>query len=564
MKDRVEILTEQQNSLRSQLDEALRKSCSFEGELLRATTDSQVSQQVLHDSFSALKTELASKEDNFQALKETLSSIQKQLGRKEAECQDLQNNLHEIQGELRGNETERQALQDNLSSLQEKATENEEAQKNLQDSLSTIQNRLTGKEEEYRALSRELEESNNIRENLESGKSKAKSEIHALLKRVQEAESAAKLIRETLHRMNIAQLDQPLPEIMDQLEKSFQAANSSRMAIVGEITSQVRTLETSARVVNPRTDLNSGNQEEVHTDPEENEPKTPINHYDEPLPLKQGGEIVPFSSIAMSPTHCAVADGEPFDFSCMLMQTPERASVQQELRVPPRPAKEAPSMEIISGERSQSKDLILGVRRVLSAQGPTKVRTEDQHLGIQIDQAHLQPKDPVPTRKVSFVAGNTAAETDSVQVPDSQEKNIQSNLLESSLNGDTLTRTNRWTYSKRQRETSTKRQAAATSEKAYFQSEVQQAHNNKKVKTFAEPFATGSQGRAGPELHDRRKSPTRLASGSSRTSLDLPVIEQKPRRRSGRKTRGKRHAFYDCTSPNSIGDKYNARFSQDA
>ncbi|OJJ04432.1 hypothetical protein ASPVEDRAFT_788860 [Aspergillus versicolor CBS 583.65] len=542
MKDRVEILTEQQNSLRSQLDEALRKSCSFEGELLRTTTDSQVSQQILQDSFSALKTELASKEDNFQAVKETLSSIQKQLGRKEAECQDLQNNLHEIQGELRRNETERQDLQDNLSSLQDKATENEEAQQNLQDSLSTIQNRLTGKEEEYRALSRELEESNNIRENLESGKSKAKSEIHALLKRVQEAESAAKLIRETLHRMNIAQLDQPLPEIMDQLEKSFQAANSSQMAIVGEIASQVRTPETSARVVNLRTNVNSGNQE-VHTDSEENEPKTPINHYDEPLPLKQGGEIVPFSSIAVSPTHCAVADGEPFDFSCMLMQTPERSSVQQELRVPPRPEKEAPPIEIISRERSQSTDLILGVRRVLSAQGPTKVRTQDQHLGIPIDQAHLQPKDPVPTRKVSFVAGNTAAETDSVQVPDSQEKNIQSNLLESSLNGDSLTRTNRWTYSKRQRETSTKRQDAATSEKSYSQSEVQQAHNNKKVKTFAEPFATGSQGRAGPELHDRRKSPTRLASGSSRASLDLPVIEQKPRRRSGRKTRGKRHGF---------------------
>lgn len=537
MKERVEVLTEQQNSLRTQLDEALRKSSCFEGELLKTTTDSQVSQQVLQDSFSALKAELAWKEENCKALKESLSSAQSQLKRKEEECQDLQDNLHVVQGELRGNETERQALQDSLSSLQDKATENEEAHQTLQDSLSSIQSRLTSKEEEYRVLSKELEESNNIRENLESGKSKAKSEIHALLKRVQEAESATKMVRETLHRMDITQLDQPLPDMMDQLEKAFQAANSNQAAIVGRISSQARTPETSARVANSRTDLNAGNQE-VHSDPEENEPKTPINHYDEHSLLKQGGHIIPFSSIAMSPTHCAVADGEPFDFSCMLMHTPERTSAQQELMVPPRPEKEPPSMEVIPR-----------VKRVSSAQGPNKLRTEDQHLSIPADEAHLQPNGPVPTRKVSFVMRSTAAETDSVQVPDSQEKNIQSNLLESSLNGDNPTRTNRWTYSKRQRDASTKRQDATMSEKAYSQTDDQEAPNNKKVKTFAEPPATATQARAGSELHDRRRSPTRLASGSSRTSLDLPVIEQKTRRRSGRKTRGKRHASLRLCEP---------------
>lgn len=548
MKERVEALMEQQDSLRSQLDEALRKSSSFEGELLKTMTDSQVSQQVLQDSFSALKAELAWKEENCQAVKESLSSAQNQLKRKEEECQDLQDSLHAVQGELRGNETERQALQDNLSSLQDKARENEEAHQTLQDSLSSIQSRLTNKEE-YRALSKELDESNNIQENLESGKSKAKSEIHALLKRVQEAESATKMVRETLHRMNITQLDQPLPEMMDQLEKSFQAAKSNQAAIVGRISSQVRTPETSARVANSRTDLNADNHGEVHTDPEENEPKTPINHYDEHSPSKQGGHIIPFSSIAMSPTHCAVADGEPFDFSCMLMHTPERTSAQQELMVPLRPEKEPPSMEAIPGRKAQSTDVIPGVKRVLSAQGPNKVGTEDQHLSISAEQAHLQPKDPVPTRKVSFVMRSTAAETDSDQVPDSQEKSIQSKLLESSLNGDNLTRTNRWTYSKRQRDTSTKRQDATMSEKASSQIDDQAAPNNKKVKTFAEPPATATQERAGSELHDRRRSPTRLASGSIRNSLDLPVIEQKTRRRSGRKTRGKRHASLRLCEP---------------
>lgn len=549
MRERVEILTEQQTSFYSQLDGALRKSSNFEGELLKATTDSQVSQQVLQDSFAALKTELARKEENCQALRESLSSTQKQLERKEEKCRNLQDSLHAIQGELRGNETERQALQDNLSSLQDKATESEETHKNLQDSFSSIQDRLASKEEDYRALRKELEESNNIRETLESGKSKAKSEIHSLLKRVQEAESTTKMVRETLYRMNIAQLGQSLPEMMEQLKKSFQAANSNQALIVGQISSQTRTSETSARVANPGTDLNAGNQEEVHTDPEENEPKTPINHYDGPSPSTRGGHIIPFSSIAISPIHYAVADGEPFDFSCMLMHTPERTSAQQELIVPPRPEKEPPSMEIIQGRNNRSTDAIPGAKRVSSAEGPNGMRTEDQHLGTAIEHAHLQSKDQVATRKVSFVAGNTAAETDSVQVQDSQDKKFQNNHLESSITGDNLTRTNRWTYSKRQRDTSTKRQDATTSEKAYPQSDDQQAHNNKKVKTFAEPFATATQGRTGSELHDRRKSPTRLASGSSRTSLDLPVIEQKSRRRSGRKTRGKRHATLRMCDP---------------
>jgi chromosome segregation ATPase len=84
-------------------------------------------------------------------------------------------------------------LNDRLSS---KDTEFE----NLQKKLDACQMDLLGKEEELTQVKEKLCAAESARSNLETGKAKAKSEIHALLKRLQDSERWMKNIKEASAR----------------------------------------------------------------------------------------------------------------------------------------------------------------------------------------------------------------------------------------------------------------------------------------------------------------------------------------------------------------------------
>ncbi|KAL4920829.1 hypothetical protein BDW62DRAFT_176315 [Aspergillus aurantiobrunneus] len=550
MREQEAALTAQQSSLRDQLEEVRRRASGFEGELLKTITDNQLSRDALRDSFSTLQGEFARKEEDLQALQESLSSIQKQLGNKEEECQAFQDSLRAVQGELAESQKERQVLQESLSSIQNKAVESASAHQALQNRLSSIQNSFARKEEECGELNKELEVANSARTNLESGKSKAKAEILALLKRVQDSESGMKKVREILHHMDVANLEQPLPKSLEQLESVLQAANA-RQATAGRDPAQVRTPETSARAENPRPRHEARSLEEAQTDARTDEPRTPGNQCDKTSLSKQTGNIVPFSSIlqGLSPIHFPVADNEACDLSCVLAQTPERTATLQEPTAPARPDKDSGLVEVSPGKKAQEAGGLTGLEHVTSTQGTTSMTQEQTHPS-PMEQGHFQQKDSLTTRKVSFLTRKLTTEIDNLQIPDSQEKSVQNNLVESSLDRDNPTRTNRWTYSKRQRETSTRQQEAMAPERVSSQAEEQQMHS-KKAKTSSASSALATQARTGSELYDRRKSPTRLASGSSHTSSKVPIADgpSRSRRRSGRRTRG---------------DKYDARFSQGA
>ncbi|KAL6233085.1 hypothetical protein BDW75DRAFT_232252 [Aspergillus navahoensis] len=391
----------------------------------------------------------------------SLSSFRTQLLEKEEECQRVQADFSAVQNELA------EGVED------QKYSGNGNAHQTLQNQLLSIQKTLAQKEE-Y----------------LDQGKGKAKTEIHSLLKRVQDSESGMKVVRETLHRMNVAHLQQLLPENLDQLARMLQAKNAKR--------------------ANSRTGSHGVYHTEAQTDTSADGPKTPANHTD---PSKQAGSIVPFSSIIQgsSPVPYAVADNEPFDISA-LPQTPERATSLQEPTDPARPVKRNSLTENARETRGKTQTLTFII-------GP----------GASIDQGNEQSKKPVTCRK------------DSLQVPDSQGKDMRSDVLESSLNGDNITRTHRRTYSKRQRENIID----------------EQKMRSKRAK-ISSTSGIITQTSTEPELDDLRRSPTRPAPGSSRTSSTILNPDQmdsnRGKRRTGRKTRG-----YD-----SPGDKYNARFSRRA
>ncbi|KAL4874086.1 hypothetical protein BDV12DRAFT_191949 [Aspergillus spectabilis] len=602
------VLTAQQTSLQSQLNEAHQKSDSFTEELLEAMTENRSSLGALHASFSALQGNLAKKEENCQALHDSLSFIQDKLAKKEAECRSLQDCLTVVQVELARKEVQCHALQSEVSSLEHETSQNEDACRALQDSLSSlqsdfkekeencqalqgslvtlqqevaqnkethqalqdshsslqgkfarkeghcqalqqslssIQSDLAKKEEEFQALNKQLEDANGARQNLESGKAKAQAQILPLLKRVQDSESGMKQAREVLHRMGITHLEQPWSDTLDQLETTLQAVNEDRSAIDRQLQVQEKLPETSAsdeiHKINHGADICKGEQPATGTV----EPKTPADHSLKPLLSEQAGIIVPFSTFhqEMSPIPGSAAENEVIDPSCVLTQTPDRILSTQELNDPARPEKDDPFMDI---------DTACGIKTLetpslqhAAAQQITSLCMQEQtDPSAPTEQGHFQPKAPVPGRKVSFVTWKSTAELDTFQVPDSQEKD-ESNFLES-LNGDNPARTNRWTYSKRQRETVTKQQNTSSSERVSSQTEEQT--RSKKVK-ISMSSSVVAQTRTASELYERRNSPTRLVSRSSRVPSNGPVPGQKVTRGPRRSGRQKR------------GDKYNARFS---
>ncbi|KAL4900670.1 hypothetical protein BDW74DRAFT_188099 [Aspergillus multicolor] len=494
---------------------------------LEASLSGQVSSMATRiQDLEAIRTEqssaLAKREAEIQLLREqeaALKSEQTSVREQLEEAQQRSNGFEiEFMKTTTDDEQSRKALQDSFSALQKGFAKKEENCKALQDTLSSIQNQLT------RAVRKELQDANCARNTLESGKSKAKAEIHSLLKRVQDSELVTKTVRETFHRAGIARLEQPLSEALNQLERVLQAKTARQ----------------------PTTA-----QERVQTDLRTHEPKTPVNHADHGSPSKRAGKIVPFSSIlgGLSPINHPAADSELFEISA-LAHTPKRALAPPETGVPSRPEKYNPLTDDPPVSQAEEAEVLPELNCVAEAQQVTATRTQCQSRpSAPIGQGD-QAQQTVTGRKVSFASRKLITEKDVLQDPDSQGKDKESNVLESSINEGNLSRTNRWTYSKRQRETSVRQQETTSIERIPPQVEEQETRS-KKAKTSSTSSVV-TQAETGSERNDRRRSPTRLASGSSRTSSGIPdpgqIGSNRGSRRTGRKSRGKPCHKVSCLS----------------
>ncbi|KAL5338855.1 hypothetical protein BJX70DRAFT_398238 [Aspergillus crustosus] len=591
LREQESVLTAQQNCLQRELNESHKQPDSISEVMLKAIAENQLSLKELQINFSTLQGNLAKKEEDCQALHDSLSFLQEKFVNKEVECQSLQDRLAVAQAEVVRNENERQALQSNISSLAYEVSALEDTRQALQDDISSLQSDVREKDDNYHALQdiysslqsefamkeeccqslqqslsfniselakreeealaydKQLEDANDTRRNLESGKSKAQAQILPLLKRVQDSESAMKRVREVLHSLGIAQLERSWPDALDRLEITLQAVKSDQRETSEQFQAQQELSKTTA------PDENNQLEHGVDYDNDGLQPatepagiKTPITaHLGDSL-SEQAGIIIPFSTILhkMSPAPCPAAENELFDFSGVIAQTPDRMLSAQELLVPARSEKDNPFLDIDPASGAKALETP-SLQHATSAQQMTSAYLQEQaYPHAPAERSLVQPKELVPGRRVAFVTRKSTAELGTFQVRDSQEKDAESNFLESSLNGNNPIRTNRWTYSKRQRETVTQQQNTISSAKA---SEEQQTRS-KKVKTSSTSSSVVTQTRTASELYERRKSPTRLASGSSRVPSNGAVPVQIVARGTRRSQRQKR------------GDKYNARFSQ--
>ncbi|KAL2866462.1 uncharacterized protein BJX67DRAFT_381980 [Aspergillus lucknowensis] len=440
----------------------------------------------------ASRTEYASR---FAKQEAEVVKLREQEAALESQQLSLQNELSEANRRSNGFENE----------LTRAIAEKQRQLQALQDSFSSLQSDFQKKEDEWKALNKELEDANTARTDLETGKSKAKAEFHALLRRVQGSESTVEEVKEMLHRLDIAQFEEPLSESLARLEASMQSANASQAITI---------VQDPTRDESSRVDHGTQTFEDMaQIGTETREPIPPVHRGGGLSPSGQAGAIVPFSSILqeLSPAHDPIVGNEQFDITYMLTQTPERNASAEELTVPARPEKDTPFADIVPQSRADKPNEPRLNRAASMLWAASDCTQEQTGYKAAVDRAATGINESVTGRRVSVETRKLTAEADSLQVPDSQENNAQPNTREVSLGGDKPARTNRWTYSKRQRETSTKQQDTIQLEIS-SQIEGQQAGGetgkSKKARVSSTPPNSLAQARAGPELYDRRKSPT--------------------------------------------------------
>ncbi|KAL2853487.1 hypothetical protein BJY01DRAFT_258888 [Aspergillus pseudoustus] len=419
----------------------------------------------------------------------------------------------------------------------------------LQDSLSLIRTELAKKEDERQILATELVKAKITRDDLDASMANVNAENHVLYGKVQGLEAEIKEVRETLFRLDIAQLEQPLPEALAQLAVTIQSMDARKSEPVKQDTSKAP-MHTSFRADQGTQTLN----ESIDMDLPGTKPIMPLESHRDLSPSDQAGLIVPFSSIAqdIEIVDCLTTDNEPFNISSMLQQTPERASSIEDFTVPARPEKSHPFADIEAKSTIQESQ---GCRSAGIEGAIAECMSDPINKETAVEQVPTQVKEARVGRKVSLEKGKLSAEDNHIQIPDSQMNGTRPGLVVLSLNGSHSTRSNRWTYSKRQRELLNEQQTTISSGAASSQTEDRagctETGTNKKARISSTPSNPVTQARKSSELYPRRKSPTRLASGSSRTRSSEAVSTQKGL---GRTTRN--------SARRTRAEKYNARFSQ--
>ncbi|PTU20059.1 hypothetical protein P175DRAFT_0438596 [Aspergillus ochraceoroseus IBT 24754] len=451
--------------------------------------------------------------------------------------------------------------------------EAQESGQTIQADLDIAQKRLEEKGEECRRIKKELDAANSAKLSLESGKTKAKSEIHALLRRVQVSELGMKHIKQLLHRLDIAPADQPFPETLAKLEAVLSSVtpSNSNICLMSNELAQITT-------INPETLLDHDICEMFERQNEQRRSPCPAQDNDNacnqereiesksirvpPSTLTQ--KITPFSSVLedLSPSPCVYPQNEHFDISFMLTQTPEKQAptsepsapikAHEEAIVPTRPPEHTKQELDASGQKATTGAALLNDSTYCARNNIRERDSLPESLQKECDPSRAAG--PVTRRNVSFETKSLGAEVEKLQVPDSQGKGSQATDVETPLLQEDPPHTNRWTYSKRQRDSMMR-----TPEKpplrtiSYVQEQGSHADvsRSKKAKLADTSPCLSSQARASSDIRGRKRSPAKLASGTSRTPSNGVVSSQdapsRGTKRGGRRTRG---------------DRYNARFNK--
>ena len=462
-----------------------------------------------------------------------------------------------------------------------------EQSQELQKELETLQAELSHKEEEHLSTQIKLGAVETARSALESGKTKAKGQIHALLLRVQDSERWMKNIKEKMEEFGISTPEETFSETWNKLEMLLQSAVFSKPSSIAPKHSlqQVGHVpEGTAIALTPHKMAASPSQGFVQTtefiyrthNVSRSTYSTPAGHerFRSELPnstidyvpdSQVSANIVPFSSFQrqLSPVHCPIPKDDPDEFAKLLAQTqtpPKNCPV----KFPHSPAKQ--SKNVSSSSSTTEKDSSLPFHTKDTDEGtqlktpgrctPTRDLTVQidadgsRNLNQSVDKQNAVSFEEQGAKEVEFYGRATES-----SYPGEQERFTGGLLSERRP-----MRSNQRTYSKiRQAPPTHDHERVPThddesrpAEEMHTEPPYKLRNKRAKVST-ASGYPRQRRHQGGTEKVERRLSPASLASGSGRQntvheSSDNKRWAARGQKRPGRRTRGEVQHGYDADS----------------
>ncbi|KAE8418466.1 hypothetical protein BDV36DRAFT_159679 [Aspergillus pseudocaelatus] len=445
-----------------------------------------------------------------------------------------------------------------------------------EDKLDILQRNLLLKEEECTKIQTELSVETSARLSLETGKLKAKSEIHTLLRRVQDSEHRVKKIKELLDQVDAASPKEPFSETWNRLIALLQPVgvrNSLEVTTRNEPTDggALRCHDTDAAkstsiTSTPQRSCGASEndvvqttefiyrtqsfQRSVYSSPAKESLKSSnLEMTDVKLPCipdsQQSNNIVPFSCVRQLSPACSISDQVPIDFAAMLVSTPEESIVAEKPDTLADP-NGAYQMAASSAEK-QGAARTADMKGHSSESTPLGRKDQDPGAGQPVSQPPSIPEEmensAITPKAITFETDIPSTSREKRKAPDSENCHEQKDTSQMPLPG----RTNRRTYS-RNRQTPQVRSQEQFAHQNYLPPSSSRTLNHEGAerpdssKRARVPTSPQSRRltRADSRCCERKTSPTSLASGSSRhSSMNGNRNSQRWPTRGGRRTRGK-------------------------
>jgi hypothetical protein len=419
---------------------------------------------------------------------------------------------------------------------------------NLQKKLDTCQSDLLGKEEELTQAKEKLCDAETAKSNLEAGKAKAKSEIHALLKRLQDSERWMKNIKEAIARPD----DPPsggsflgtwdkLKDYLSSTDINDDPCSDSQKATFPAAVNVMNASKSPSVILTPNRICESPIQGFVQTTQviyrtqsfQGGGLSSPVQTRAENIDsVSQCGKpeastvIVPFSSIRqqLSPASGSSLSPAPSELAEMLDLTPKNKSTQSDTVVEtPKQKNEkgsaATSHKADDFEPAMTDEHSRGSQHQPLKLNSTAMETADGHKNAMKNQEKQ--------KTVTF-----EAEKEATRIAKRKFSATEEHPLEESASENPLVkrpeRTTKRTYSRFQRTPSSKGRPkfsnqpngspASESPNRDTQTEKQYTSNDKRARVSVAPSNSRTRGQAQGTTNylERRTSPASLASGSSR------------------------------------------------
>ncbi|KAH2717965.1 hypothetical protein KXV22_003282 [Aspergillus fumigatus] len=225
-------------------DQAKARSEQQKHKMLREKAEAEKDMATIRESLAAVQASMAEKENEAKTqrheLESTILEREQQLRELEASRTQIATRMSEQEAEL---ELLREAkvaalaqqkkishqlaeVQGTIVELSDRLSSKDVEFKYVQKKLDTCQSNLLKREEELTQVKKKLCNADSARSKMETGKRKAKSEIHALLKRLQDSERWKRNIKAAITRPGDPPFDGPVAGTWDKLKDYLNSADN--------------------------------------------------------------------------------------------------------------------------------------------------------------------------------------------------------------------------------------------------------------------------------------------------------------------------------------------------